>query len=191
MRWTSNSSGTRVFDGVEEATELRAAVATVHLADDFAGFGIESREPAGGAVTQIVMSTAFGLPGSHGQQRGGSLQSLNLALLIDTQDQSALGRVPVQAANFWAASDRCRHRCISSWTAPTSGHRGGCCDVRTAAGKFHLHGRPRRQTDGQAEVGAGGSASFRQMRFGLRVNHCCTNTGVRSLICNWARANFK
>jgi hypothetical protein len=86
-----------VFYGVEESTELRAAVATMDLADDFAGFGIESGEQAGCAMAQVVRSAAFGLSGTHGQQRRGSLQSLNLALLIDGQDQGALGRVQVQA----------------------------------------------------------------------------------------------
>src|SRR3970040_433742 len=86
-----------VFDGVEEPAELHAAVATVYLADDFAGCCIESREQAGGAVAEVVMSAAFGVSRAHRQQRGGSLQSLNLALLIDAQDQSVLGRVQVEA----------------------------------------------------------------------------------------------
>ena len=31
-----------VFEGVEESTEFRAAMAAVYLADDFSGLGIES-----------------------------------------------------------------------------------------------------------------------------------------------------
>ena len=51
------------FDGVEELAELDGPMAALELADDLAGFGIERGEQAGGAVTEIVMSSAFGLSG--------------------------------------------------------------------------------------------------------------------------------
>ena len=47
------------------------------------GLGIERGEQAGGAVAEIIVSSAFGLTGTHRQQGRGVFKCLNLALFVD------------------------------------------------------------------------------------------------------------
>jgi hypothetical protein len=44
----------------------------------------------------VVVGAAFDLAGAHGQQRGGTIQRLNLALFVHAQDQGTLGRVQIK-----------------------------------------------------------------------------------------------
>ena len=43
------------------------------------------------------MAAAFDLSGTHGQQRLGAVERLNLALFVHAQDQGAVRRVEVEA----------------------------------------------------------------------------------------------
>jgi len=45
----------------------------------------------------VIVAATFDLSGAHGQQRCGAIQRLNLALLVHTQHQGAVGRVEVEA----------------------------------------------------------------------------------------------
>jgi hypothetical protein len=71
----------------------------MELAQNLAAGHIEGGEQAGGAVAGVVVAVAFDLSGAHGQQRGGAIQSLNLALLVYAQNQGAVGRVEIEANN--------------------------------------------------------------------------------------------
>ena len=56
-------------------------MALLSLSDHLACFRIERGKQAGCAVTRIVVRAALDLAGSHGQQRGRTVQCLYLALL--------------------------------------------------------------------------------------------------------------
>ena len=47
----------------------------------------------------VIMGRALGHPGQQRQDRRGSIQRLDLALLINTEHDRTLGRVQVQADN--------------------------------------------------------------------------------------------
>ena len=48
-------------------------------------------------MTLIVMGAPFGLPGSHWQQRLGTIQRLDLRFLIDAEHQRVVRRVEIEA----------------------------------------------------------------------------------------------
>src|SRR6266702_3448309 len=89
--------GHGLLDGVEEVAELAGAMPLLGLADDPAGPGVERGEQTGGAVTFVVMGAAFDLSGTHGQQRCGAVERLDLALLVHAEHQRAVRRSEVQA----------------------------------------------------------------------------------------------
>ena len=86
-----------VLEGVEKAAEFAGAVRAMQLAQHMAAGHVEGGEQTGGAVALVVVRAAFDLPGAQGQQRRGAVQCLNLALLVHTQHQGAVGRVQVEA----------------------------------------------------------------------------------------------
>ncbi len=96
-----------VLDGIEKAAEFAGAMTTMELAQHMATGHVESGEQTGSAVPSVVVSAAFDLSRTHGQQRRGAVQRLNLALLVHAQDQSAVGRVEVEADDV-AVYIRCR-----------------------------------------------------------------------------------
>jgi len=73
-----------LLDGVEEVAELGGTMALLVLADDLAGLGVQRGKQAGRAVARVVVGAAFDLVRSHGQQRSGTIQRLNLTLFVDT-----------------------------------------------------------------------------------------------------------
>src|SRR5579859_862781 len=91
------SVGQFSIDAVEKALELDGAVATMGLADDRAGGHVESGEKRGGAVTTVVVSPTLSDSRGQRQDRLSSVQSLDLALLIDAKDQCPIGRIQIQA----------------------------------------------------------------------------------------------
>src|SRR6266567_1267479 len=88
-----------LFDGIEEVAELAGAMPLLGLADDPAGPGVERGEQTGGAVTFVVMGAALDLSGTHGQQRRGAVERLDLALLVHAEHQRAVRRSEIQAHN--------------------------------------------------------------------------------------------
>src|ERR1700731_362206 len=85
-----------LFDGVEEFSELRSAMARKAASDHFSGGDIEGRKKRGRAVTHIVMGMPLHLPRTHGQKRLCAVERLDLALLVDTQYDRSLGRIEVK-----------------------------------------------------------------------------------------------
>ena len=85
------------FERAQELEELPAAVARETLPDDLAGGDVQRREQRGGAVACVVMGASLDLSGSHGEQRTGAIQRLDLALLVDAENERALGRVEIEA----------------------------------------------------------------------------------------------
>ena len=85
------------LDSVEEATEFYRSVSTMQLTEDLAALGIQGREQGSGAVPEIAMGAPLDLTGSHRQQRLGSVQSLNLSSLVNTEHQSTVWRIEIQS----------------------------------------------------------------------------------------------
>ena len=85
------------IDSVEEGTKFYRSVSTMQLTQDLAALGIQGGEQGSGAVTGIAMCAPLDLTGSHRQQRLGSVQSLNLSFLVNTEHQSTVWRVEIQS----------------------------------------------------------------------------------------------
>ncbi len=88
-----------LLDGIEEVAELQRAMPPLCLPDQLAALGVEGGKQGGGSVARIIVRAAFDLAGTHGQQRSGSVQCLNLALFIDAQHQGAFWRSHIQSHN--------------------------------------------------------------------------------------------
>ena len=71
------------------------AVAGVHSVNTSGG-DVEGGEQGGGAVADIIMGHAFHIAEAHRQHRLGTVEGLNLALLVDTEHQGLIGRVQVR-----------------------------------------------------------------------------------------------
>src|SRR3979490_1133839 len=90
--------GQRAFiDGLEEAEELAMPVARHAFADEGAIEHVESREQGCGAVALVVMRHRPATALLHRQPRLGAVKGLDLALFIDRQHQSLVGRIEVEA----------------------------------------------------------------------------------------------
>jgi hypothetical protein len=85
-----------LFDGVEEFSELRSAMARKAAPDHFSGGDIEGGKKRGRAVTHIVMGMSVHLPRTHGQKRLCAVERLDLALLVETQHDRSFGRIEVK-----------------------------------------------------------------------------------------------
>ena len=88
--------GNATFDLVEEASELHTTVPAVATPGYLPGGNVESGEQGGRAVAGVVVRTPFHLPGSHRQKRLLPVESLDLRLLVDTQDDGVLRWVQVE-----------------------------------------------------------------------------------------------
>jgi hypothetical protein len=85
-----------VVNRLQELAELHRPMAAMKLPDHGARLEVECGEQVGSAVTQIVGSTPLRLAGAHRQQRLTAIECLDLALLVDAQDQRAVGRIEVK-----------------------------------------------------------------------------------------------
>jgi hypothetical protein len=83
----------------QEVEELLVPVARLAFGKHGTGGDVEHGKQDGGAVTNIIMSHAFHIAQPHRQHRLGTVEGLDLALLIDAQDQSMIGRVQVETDN--------------------------------------------------------------------------------------------
>ena len=72
------------------------AVPGLALGDDLAALHVEGGKQRGRAVAHVVMRDPFEVAQAHRQDRLGALQGLNLALLIDAEDQRFVWRVEVE-----------------------------------------------------------------------------------------------
>ena len=85
------------LDGVEEADELLVPVALHVAADDGAVEDVERGEQGGGAVPLVIVRHGSGAPRLHRQSRLGAVEGLDLALLVDREDDGVGRRVDVEA----------------------------------------------------------------------------------------------
>jgi hypothetical protein len=86
----------RGIDVVEELQELLVPVPPVALADDLPGGDVQGGEQGRGSVADVVVGAPLGLGRGHRQDRLGAVESLDLTLLVDRQDDGSLWRGQVQ-----------------------------------------------------------------------------------------------
>ena len=84
---------------------LHAAVTRQALPDDRTGGYVEGREQRRRAMACVIVSASLRLPRSHGHDRLGAFQRLNLAFFVDAQNQgSGWWRVTTTALRYATAS---------------------------------------------------------------------------------------
>src|SRR6202048_1918547 len=84
------------LDGVEEADELLMAV-TLHAAAKHRALqNIESGKQGGCAVALVIVGRGSRLAGLQWQARLGAVECLDLALLVDRQDDGVCRRAPIK-----------------------------------------------------------------------------------------------
>ena len=83
----------------QKIEELLVTMTALTLAQDRSGDGVEGREQCGRAVSDVVVRDSFDIAEPQGQHRLATLQRLNLALLIHTQDQGLIRWVQIQPDN--------------------------------------------------------------------------------------------
>ena len=88
--------GYDLIDALEESKKLLMAMAWFAFGEDSPGGDVERGKESGGAMTNVVMSDAFHVAQAHRQHRLGTIQSLNLGLLIDRKYDGMIGRVQVK-----------------------------------------------------------------------------------------------
>ena len=89
------------IDDVEEAYELLMAMALHTLADDLAFQHIKRRKQCRDAVTLVVVGNGAGASLLHRQPRLGAVQRLDLAFLIDRENDGVVGRIDVEADDLF------------------------------------------------------------------------------------------
>src|ERR1700686_118523 len=87
----------RFLDGIEEADELLMAMALHAPADHLTFEHVEGSKERGGTVTPVVMGHGSGAALLHRQAWLGTVERLDLALLIDGQNHGMGRRVDVEA----------------------------------------------------------------------------------------------
>jgi len=108
MMWIVFFLGYSRLNDVQKADEFLMAMALHALADDLALKDIERREQGGDAMALVVMRHGSGAPLLHRQPRLGAIEGLNLALLIDRQDNGMVGRIDVEADDLVQFSGKLR-----------------------------------------------------------------------------------
>src|SRR6266480_4958586 len=88
------------IDLVEKLAKLKRAMATAELTNHLASLSVQGGEQRSGTVAFVIMSPAFRLPGTHGQNWLRAIQSLNLRFLVNTQYQGFIGRIQVKPDNI-------------------------------------------------------------------------------------------
>ena len=88
------------LDLAQEAQKLASPMTWIATPDDLAGRRVQSREQGQGSMARIVVGTPLDLARAHGKPRLRPIQRLDLALLVDAQNERAFGRRQVQADNI-------------------------------------------------------------------------------------------
>src|SRR5215218_7084632 len=96
------------IDLVEELAELKGTVTAMQLTDDFASLSVQGGKQRGGAIAPIIMSAAFCLTGTHGQNRLRAIQCLNLRFLVHTQNQGFFRWIKIKSHNIAHLLDKQR-----------------------------------------------------------------------------------
>src|SRR5579862_7581335 len=89
--------GRLLVEALEEADKFLMPVLWHAVTDHRAIERTQRREQGGGAVASVVMSHRAAAAGLQRQTRLSSVEGLNLALLINAEHQSFIGRVQVKA----------------------------------------------------------------------------------------------
>jgi hypothetical protein len=82
---------------LQEVKKILPVPGLLALAEDFPGVHVERGEQIGGAVPHVVVRLLRRLAKVEGQRRLGSVQRLDLRLLVDAEHDGATRRVQVQA----------------------------------------------------------------------------------------------
>jgi len=85
------------LDEVQKADELLMTMAFHALSNNLAFKDIERREQGGNAMALVIMGHGASAALLHWQTRLGAIKCLNLALLIDRQDNGVVRRIDVEA----------------------------------------------------------------------------------------------
>src|SRR5258708_14230428 len=89
----------RFLDGVEEADELLMAMALHTPADHLTFEHVEGRKERGGTVTLVIMGHGSGAALLYRHAWLGTVQPLDLALLLDGQSHGMRRRVPLRSGD--------------------------------------------------------------------------------------------
>src|SRR5260221_14734962 len=81
------------LDEVQKPDELLMAMALHALTKNLALKDIDRREHGGDAMALVIMGYGASAPLLHRQTRWGTIKRLNLALLVDGQDNGVAGRI--------------------------------------------------------------------------------------------------
>ena len=92
-------SGMRLYSSLQEVKKVLPVPGLLALAEDFPGVHVERGEQIGGAVPHVVVRLLRRFAKFEGQRRLGSVQRLDLRLLVDAEHDGATRRVQVQADN--------------------------------------------------------------------------------------------
>ncbi len=85
------------IDFLEEVQELGRSVTFVAFADDEPRGDVECGEQRGRTMPHVAVCATFGYARHHRQDRLLAIECLDLALLIDAEDESSVGRGKVKA----------------------------------------------------------------------------------------------
>src|SRR3972149_6339094 len=95
----SKIGGNNAINPVQELAELDGSMARPALTDHRSCGDVQGSEETGCAMTLVIVSSAFGLPGQHRKDRLATAERLDLTLLIYTKHHRMMRRVHVQADN--------------------------------------------------------------------------------------------
>jgi hypothetical protein len=90
-------------DRAQEAEELLVPVPRAALRQDGAVEQVEGGEQRGGAMAEVIVGHALDVAEAQRQQRLGTFERLDLAFLVETQDQRLVGRPQIQSNHRRAA----------------------------------------------------------------------------------------
>ena len=93
----SRSAGTFASTRSRNLRNSRARWRGETFADDLSRGDVEGREGRGRAVALVVVAAPLRLPGAHRQEGLGTVQGLDLALFVDTENQGTIRRRQIQA----------------------------------------------------------------------------------------------
>src|SRR6201982_1097547 len=96
MAWIRLALGGLRFDGVEETNELLVPMAFHVASDDSAVEDIECSKQRGGSMTFVVVGHCPGAAGLHRQARLGTVEGLDLALLVNGEDDRVGRRIDIK-----------------------------------------------------------------------------------------------
>src|SRR5579872_4754924 len=85
-----------LIDQPQKAQELAMPMARQASADDLAVQHVERREQSRRAVAFVVVGHRSGAPFLHRQAGLGAIESLNLALFVDAEDQRLVRRIEIE-----------------------------------------------------------------------------------------------